>query len=653
MKYFQLINAVARSSWTRAGLLIVLFCSLWLNLVSLPLAAVSPLLDLSWCGAIIHFSAQGLQWGSDVIFTYGPLAHLASFVYTGELFTSRVIWELVGKTIFTAILCLTIVRLKAVRGTILFLYVLLFIWADPISDALFFLVISCIAASFFRQPRERWLPDTFAVAFLAACSLIKFTYFALVILALLPAIACHWSQGDRSRARTVALTFAVTFLVFWKVAGQNYGSLLSYFSSSLEVSMGYKEAMGYPAASNAIILAGAFALLLALLLCLLFFLGSKTTSSLGAVLVFAGAIFLSWNRAFIRADDHVLSFFAFCPVASLIGWSVVRPARPFRIAAYVCHAGIFASCLSGLYLQKPVLITGCLSDLSPRFQEAWNVITQLGPITRQLENKLTEAKTAYALPRVQAEVGRKTIDVLGYEQGIALLNNLNYTARPVFQSYSAYTDRLMQYNTAFYLSPRAPNYVLVKYQPIDRRYPTSEDAGVLRRLVYDYDFLFAENAYLLWKKSARPVVSEAKSIANPTMRFDTRYSLPVAGTMWLELNFKPSFRGRIRNLFYKPPIIEIRVADSSGRETNHRLIASMSRYGFILDPRLDDFEDLAGRNVDLRNATATSFYVHVEKEDRRYFRNSIDCRLSLLPPLRTSAAAALAGSAERHPPEMD
>jgi hypothetical protein len=100
-------------------------------------------------------------------------------------------------------------------------------------------------------------------------------------------------------------------------------------------------------------------------------------------------------------------------------------------------------------------------------------------------------------------------------------------------------------------------------------------------------------------------------------------------------------------------MLEIRVKDSAGRESNHRLIGSMSKHGFILDPRLDDFQGLVAKGADLKSATATSFYIHVDKEDRRFFRNRIECRLSLLPPLRTSAAAALAGLPEGHPPDKD
>src|SRR5205807_4967665 len=146
---FSRIETFAREHWLLVALLGLVFCFLWLELFSLPLSAVSPALDSSWCGALIHFAELKLQFGRDVIFTYGPLAHLISFVYTGELFTARVLWEFASKTVFAAILCASIISLPKIWRPIFFLLVLLFIWIDPISDALYFLVLLCFSSSLF------------------------------------------------------------------------------------------------------------------------------------------------------------------------------------------------------------------------------------------------------------------------------------------------------------------------------------------------------------------------------------------------------------------------------------------------------------------------------------------------------------------------
>ena len=89
-----------------------------------------------------------------------------------------------------------------------------------------------------------------------------------------------------------------------------------------------------------------------------------------------------------------------------------------------------------------------------------------------------------ASPRASCRRERNHRDIFLYKQskGTAL-NDFNYTPRPILQGYSAYTPRLIAANTAFYSSPQAPAFVLLKYQPIDKRYPALEDAGVLRQLL--------------------------------------------------------------------------------------------------------------------------------------------------------------------------
>ena len=319
------LRSLVRGPWPSIVLATLAFCLLWLDLFSLPASPVTPELDLSWSGALIHFSAQGLQFGKDVVFTHGPLGHLTAFVYTGELFSVRVIWEFVSKTLFAAILCAAMVRLPMLWRPIFLSFVLLFIWADGVSDALYFLIISCLAALLFKHGNSSRTLNILAGGLFAVFSLIKFTYFLLVILAVALISACYCKQRRPMQALLLGLIFLFTFILCWGFAGQQYGHLVSYITTSMDISFGYREAMGLPANRPAILLAGITAALLGLIQCALIVLDSRKLPALFVALFFGGVTFLSWNRAFIRADDHVLSFFALCPVALLTIWIVVRP----------------------------------------------------------------------------------------------------------------------------------------------------------------------------------------------------------------------------------------------------------------------------------------------------------------------------------------
>ena len=627
-----------RSPWISTVLLGLVFVLLWANLFALPKAALWPSLDPSWCGALIRFSALKLQFGKDVIFTYGPLGHLVSFVYTGELFTARVIWEYASKTLFAAILCAAIVSLPRLWRLPFFLFVLLFIWIDPISDALYFLVITCVTALLFRYGASRISLNALAGALFAICSLIKFTYCILGVFALLLLASAYLRNQGRSSAITLAVSFVSALLLSWILAGQALANLPSFLLASFDVSLGYKDAMGLPAENEWVVVIGLIAALLAFAQCGLIFWQERRLPTLCLALFYAGETFLSWNRAFVRADDHVLSFFALCPVALMTLWIAATPRGTIKVVAYAVNALIALVCLAGIYVQRPAAITGSLSDAVSRITETLRVGTAPGATARRLQAELIEARNEYSLPRVRAAVGKETIDVFGYEQGMALLNDLNYTPRPVFQGYSAYTPRLIAMNTAFYSSSRAPAFVLLKYQPIDDRYPTLEDAGVLRQLLLYYKPLFMERGYTLWKRVSEPKPTPPSISVTQSLVFDEIFTLPNDKNTWVELDVRQSLRGRLLDFLYKPPPVEIHVNDSEGGQTIHRLIPRMSSAGFIINPPLTTERDLFLSALGGFERSTVSFLVHVPKTSRRFFQRRVTTRVASLPDLPIETA---------------
>lgn len=628
---FSRIGAFVREHRLLVAFLPAAFGLLWFELFSLPSSPVNSGLDSSWCGALIHFAALKLQFGRDVIFTYGPLAHLISFVYTGELFTARVLWEFASKTIFAAILCASIVSLPKIWRPIFFLFVLLFIWIDPISDALYFLVFTCVAAALFREGRSGLSIAILAGVLFGICSLIKFTYFLLALFVIGAVSLFYLFERTPKRALSLVAAFLASLLLSWHLAGQAFGSLPLYLVNSVEICFGYKEAMGIPADSDWIVAAGVAALLLGLIQCSLLVVDSPRLPTLCLALFFVGTGLLAWTRAFVRADDHVLSFFGFFPEASLLIWIRARPRPRIRRYGYGLNAAILAVCIIGMTLQRPSVLTQAIPDAVSKIVRTWRVVTALRSTTDQLRTQLVEARSANALPRVRAQVKNETIDVFGYEQGIALLNGLNYTPRPVFQGYSAYTARLIAQNTAFYSSPSAPSYVLLKYQPIDQRYPSLEDAGVLLQLLSNYTPLFDENGYSLWKRVGAPHPITPTVIATKSLLIDELCEVPADKSIWLELDVRKSIRGRLRNLFYKPPPVEIRTNDWEGHQLTHRLIPSMSASGFIINPQLNTPRQFLESAIGGPTSSVRSFFVDVPRESRRYFQRYIVCRMATLP----------------------
>ena len=103
----------------------------------------------------------------------------------------------------------------------------------------------------------------------------------------------------------------------------------------------------------------------------------------------------------------------------------------------------------------------------------------------------------FALPKIRSAVGGSSVDVIGLEQAVVLLNDLNYRPPPVFQGYQACTRKLEELNVAFYRSNQAPEFVLFKLQSIDGRFPTLDNSRVLLDLLHRYQFVLEEDGFLL------------------------------------------------------------------------------------------------------------------------------------------------------------
>jgi hypothetical protein len=629
--------SVVRTDWPLTLLLVVGLPLLWLALLQFPVSPPIPNVETSWYAALTHFSAQGLQFGRDIVFTYGPFGYLVSPVFTGELFSAKIIWELVSKTIFVGILAFTLIRLPGFWRLFFFLFVLLFIQADGTADALYFLIISCLAFLLFQDGLSSKTLNIVAAILFGIFSLIKFTYFLLAFVVLILAATCYWKQRKPSQGMLIGLVFITSFLLCWWIAKQDFQNLIAYFSTSFDISIGYKEAMALRANSNAVVLAGLIAALFSLLLCILLLLDSRSPALAFAALFIAAETYLSWNRAFIRADHHVLSFFCLHPIILVGIWIVAQPKDAIRRIGYGINLLVFGICLFGIAAERPERLTRCVPNAMETIGRSWQFVFHLPSFTEQSRKMLAGLQSSNALPKVQAEVRDATLDVFGENQGIAILNHLNYTPRPIFQGYSAYTPSLIYLNTVFYSSAKAPAYVLSQNQTIDGRYPTLDDAGVLKQLLYNYKPLFAEKGYLLWKriKPASPI--QPATVANEVLTFDSDHVIPANEIVWLELDIKKSLVGRLLGFLYRSPGVTISVTDSLGRQYSNRLIPSMASAGFIISPNLSaSWQLLRAASGTVSPSSGGSFSVHISDRARRFFQPTMACRIATLPPVPKS-----------------
>src|SRR5207248_120549 len=159
--------------------------------------------------------------------------------------------------------------------------------------------------------------------------------------------------------------------------------------------------------------------------------------------------------------------------------------------------------------------------------------------------------------------------------------------RPVFQSYTAYTSFLIHANAEFYRSDHAPVYVIASFRTVDTldsHFPTQDDSEAYRVLLLNYELVLQENMWLLWRKLAFRKTAMEEITGADEMEIGFGQEVPLSGSnLWSVIDIKETALGKLRNFFYKPPILFIHFTDKDHPSTTYRILPSIARSGFILD----------------------------------------------------------------------
>lgn len=622
--------------WTERSIAGVL---LFVGIFSFPeLPALS--LDPSWRLVLTRAFYDGLQFGRDVVFTYGPLGFLMGNTYDGIHFWVLIGWQVVKSAAFAAVVLQAGERLPVVARWAGYAAVILF--GAYFDDMLHLSIVLLLGLWCVREDNAPGSWATVAIGGgLALLSVIKFTSLLLASGTVVVCAITLLRLARRGSACALLLGYVGGFISIWLLTRQSLGHVPDYLLNAWRISRGYEESMSVPAPSaalwKALIVLGLVTLTLGLHLSL----HRRQPRAVAGVLLIAAYGFVTWKHGFIRADGHMGGFFTAMLLPATMGPALLAGEKRWRLLSWVgmALAGVFS--LWGLDDAFTVtrsnawaVYVGKLSNYADHVVH-WNIFRA------SYDEEARRLRVEFPLTRTREMVGRSSIDVLGHDAGLVCLHDFNYQPRPVFQGYLAYTPALEQLNVDAFLSARAPEYVLQKVQTIDGRLLTLDDAWLLRLLPQRYEFLFVEDGYTLWRRrpaggliavhpltrlaaGQQPLLGEALNVE----RFADK-------ALWLEIDLGLSLLGRLRAFGYQTPIVRLRLTDTAGVSTDYRLPLAQARGGFILNPIIDDAADYLAFLSGQPRRRVKSLALLIESGQQRYFANDFHFSLNelLLPPV--------------------
>ena len=556
-------------------------------------------------GAILNYAHQsGLQFGAQFVYTYGPLGYLI-FPY----FYPRA--EVLPMAV-AVVLCFTVAAglcLAAWQLQPMWRWVSLagFAWTAANIELRTDLVINigllCWGLLCFAQSGRRLTISVLAFTALSVfVALAKISFLVIAGASVLALGIDLMLRGKRPLGVGLLLGFTGGFLAGWLISGQQLANLGVFIGNAVVMIRGYNAALGWealPEARNGGVALALGVLALVVVRALSAFEKSEGQLILRRVILFAwvsGLSFTVWKHGFVRGyAPDVVACLGFVPVLALV-LDILPCAQPVirgraRVLGAVC--GLFAAVLLQLLWTSSFLDS--LQEPFRSFTSNLHWLVQPAQYLRAMNERIALNRRQAQLPHLRELVGHSTVDLFGRRQAYALFNDFNYRPRPAPQSYAVCNAQLMRLNEQFYLSPGAPEFVFFELASLDRKLPALEDAWTLRALLTNYQPIGAEGRFLLLKAGpARPprltLLCEANVAQGQPM--DLR---PYGDAdLWMELALEPTWFGRLRQFFYRPPVVRIAAWQEPGKNllVRNRAPASMLAAGFLGSPLLMNNDDV-------------------------------------------------------------
>jgi hypothetical protein len=546
-------------------------------------------LDSSWQFGMNQALAQGLSFGKDIIFTFGPYASIYTKSYhpstdflmvSGSLYLALSYWA-----------CFVILMKGVQWRWILAFY---FIFAGGfwwLTDALFLLFPLLVGLLIFKISfsEQGKLVNSKLASFYVALLFAPFGLLPLIkgsMLILCGAVAAFCSVffiANRHRLLAIICLCSpmVSMLFFWIASGQSAVGLPSYFISMAPIVSGYTEAMAVDGNIYEIILyliTSAF-----LLLAISIHAQITNTSKIFLFCIYFVFLFISFKAGFVRHDGHAYISGMSILIASLL--------LPFIFNTKIILPVIVFALLTWSYIDSHYIRTSAES-IAKNFKSTY--LSMWDGITNRIKNRnwpKTEFDARMNLLREQASfpVMQGATDIYSYNQSYLIASGNIWSPRPIFQSYSVYTPVLAEANKKHLLGEKAPENIIFRVEPIDGRIPSIEDGASWPVLLVNYQPTRMENDFLFLRKNRGHQIEEPLKISREMHSFGEGVFLPhTSQPVFAQIEIKPTILGRIASIFFKPSQIQIMLEMNNGEKKQYRIISGMSKSGFLISPLIEN-----------------------------------------------------------------
>ena len=562
-------------------------------------------LDASWGISLELASNAHFVFGSEYIFTYGPLAFLCTKMAIAYSHYWIVLFELFMVSLSIFVLDKGLRNLQYAPIVCFSIALGLFL-IQPVELTFLLTPLFIVLLLLFFDTKK--LGYAYLAALLSIlCLYVKVNYGIVLFFLFYTSFAFGYlskviSSKELGKLFLFHLVLTLVTSYMLKV------SLVDYFKASTHLISGYNEAMFM---SMSIF---DWKLILAIEIIGVFIIGACLyfTSIFKDRLFFIGFflssvyMYLLFKNGYVRAQDHFYGFYrlAFLPFG-IVYLFVLKGKGKWIGMLSILVLVLCLNVLIVLEVSNAVLIP--LKNLPKKLAYFKDYFPDATTQTSWLKDKSASPALNDAF---LSQIGAHAIDVIPTEISLIHKHQLNYQPRPIIQSYSAYNEYLDSLNYKKYISPKAPEYVLFQNSAIDNRVPFWDESITKRALLSQYHLIAADTLFknefwesdtsskaklLLLQKNIEPLKFSKANETSIKLVLGEPYIIPKSDNVlcYLYANVTYTLWGKIQGFLYQPPQLEIELMYQDGTKCRFKAIVPILKTGVLINKKIHTTDDAA------------------------------------------------------------
>jgi hypothetical protein len=559
-------------------------------------------LDYSWMTALNVLTHSNYKFGTDVIFTYGPLGFVDVPQNVGgnlpaALAIRFLIWSLLLGQLAYVYVRGAIGRLRyfIALGSIILVHQFLTSSLD------YMLAATALFLMLQHPPEKQSWPGTTTLALLTSIAFLSKQSAYVMLLFSLFAYFLFRAIKDRTeleRASWLHLTTAaVAPFLAYVIYHPSVAGLWSYLTGMLQISSGYSVAMsfaGFPKDQGFML-----AILVALMVGFAGVAVWRKWVTIETVVCVMAAFCFALRHSVVRTDGHVSFVFAFS--VPLLGLLILH-SRPTKSA--LLSGGLAFAAIGALSLVEMNPFWGTLAARS------WSPVSYLEEIARLFHWRSTMA--AYSAqaeanlradqlpPLLTARIGRAPVIFFPNELAYGPANGLNMLPLYTLQAYAAYTPALDVSTGDHLLSTPADTRFLMSWGQVDNRHIILDDPTTWNTIYNGFLPEATDGGVLLLRKRRHPQVFHPRPPHSTVARITQWQEVPYRNhAVTISIKFSTTILGTLRKLLYKIDPVYIELQPDVGSPQRFRVIPYMLQHPFIancLPLNVGGLEDLLFKN---------------------------------------------------------